>query len=296
MAAGQGRFHYRFIDAWAKLPLWWKFGNASDVATDSQGRIFVLDRGIHPILVFDRDGAFITAWGEGLFRYPHGLYIDNQDFVYVADSFAHLVWKFTLDGQLVRTWGNKDTPSPTYNGLPFNQPTGVSVGPSGCMYVSDGYGNLKVQKFAPDGTFLKSWGKPGSGPGEFAILHNLDVDKDERVYVCDRENRRVQIFDGEGKYLTEWRDLSLPGDIRVKDELVYVVEEGNVGDWAGLGAEYSPGVAILSRDGQILARWKEGELGTKGLLNAHGITVDAKGDIYIAQVESATKVFKFASV
>jgi DNA-binding beta-propeller fold protein YncE len=255
------KFDYKFVDSWGKLPLWWKWGNVTDIATDSHGRIFALDRGAHPVIVFDTDGDFISAWGEGVFRVPHGLYIDSQDYVYVADCSTHLVSKFTSDGQLVREWGTRDGPSATFYGEPFSAPTGVAFGPSGRMYVSDGSGNFKVQVFAPDGSFLKSWGKPGTGPSEFAVVHALDVDLDERVYVCDRENRRIQIFDQEGKYLTAWTGLRLPVDVRVKGNLVYVLEEGN--DWTPSGIRYGPsGVAIFSRDGNVLARWKEGERST----------------------------------
>jgi hypothetical protein len=253
---------------------------------------FVLDRGAHPILVFDSHGAFITSWGEGLFRYPHGLYIDRNDFVYVADSYTHLVWKFTLDGKLVRTWGNKDKPSPTHNGFPFNMPTGVSVGPSGCTYVSDGYGNSKIQKFAPDGSLLKSWGRAGSGPGEFDTVHSLDVDKDERVYVCDRDNRRVQVFDQDGKFLSEWKNLSMPSGVRVRDDRVYVSEEGNHQNWSGTGLDLPPCVTVFSPDGHVLSKWRNGEQGCKNMLEAHGLAVDSKGDVYVAQVYWDTRVFK----
>lgn len=294
-------FDYTFVDDWGKLPLWWKWGNVSDLATDSQGRIFVLDRGAHPVVVFDTDGNFISAWGEGLFRIPHGLYIDSQDYVYVADSTTHLVSKFTPDGRLLREWGSRDAPSPTFYGDPFSAPTGVAFGPSGRMYVSDGYGNFKVQVFAPDGSFLKSWGEPGKGPGQFAVVHSIDVDSDERVYVCDRENRRVQIFDEDGKYLSEWAGLRLPVDIRVKGDLVYVLEEGNDWDPSPTSTKYGPsGVAIFSRDGSVLARWKEGERGTRGMYNLHGLTVDHDDNFYATQIFDSrsnipfkTGIFKF---
>ncbi|MDA4122450.1 MAG: peptidyl-alpha-hydroxyglycine alpha-amidating lyase family protein [Thaumarchaeota archaeon] len=288
-----GERKWSINSAWGDLPLWWRFGNASDLATDSKGRVFVLDRGAHPVLVFDRNGGFISSWGDGLFRYPHGLYIDRRDNVYVADSYTHLVWKFTLDGKLVRTWGNKDVPSPVHNGFPFNMPTGVTVGPSGCMYVSDGYGNSRVQKFAPDGTFLKSWGRPGNGPGEFDTVHSIDVDEDERVYVCDRDNRRVQVFDQDGKFLSEWGGLSMASGVRVRDGLVYVAEEGNHQNWSGLGLDLQPCVSVFSREGKLLSRWKNGEQGCKNMVEAHGLTVDGEGNVYVAQVYWDTRVFKF---
>jgi hypothetical protein len=294
MSQQGGKLEYGFIDSWGKLPLWWKFRSPSDMAIDSQGRIFLLHRGAHPVIVFDGDGNFLTAWGEGLFRVPHGIFIDRNDKVYVADSVTHLVSRFTLDGKLEREWGTRDMPGATFYGEPFNQPTGVAFGPSGCMYVSDGYGNFKVQKFAPDGSFLKSWGKPGTGPGEFSLVHNLDVGPDERVYVCDREGRRVQIFDEEGRYITEWNGLRLPVDVNVKGDLVYVLEEGNDWDTSG-GTKYGPsGVTIFSRDGKILSRWKNGERGTGGMYNIHGIAVDSDDNIYATQIYDGRSTVAYA--
>lgn len=288
-------YDYRFVESWGKLPLWWQWGNVSDLATDSHGRIFALDRGAHPVVVFDSDGNFLSAWGENAnFATVHGLYIDAEDNVYVADCRSHLVSKFTPDGKLLRDWGTRDTPSPTFYGLPFNQPTGVAFGPSGRMYVSDGYGNLKVQVFTPNGDFLKSWGSFGTGPGEFAVVHSLDVDEDERVYVCDRENRRIQIFDEDGRYITEWTGLRLPVDVRVKGDTVYVLEEGNDWDPDPSSPKYGPsGLAIFSRDGKLLARWKEGEKGTKGMYNLHGITVDHDDNVYATQVFDSRSKFPF---
>ncbi len=294
------RFDYKYVPMWGKLPLWWKFGNVSDLATDSQGRIFALDRGAHPIIVLDpRDGGFITAWGEGLFTGAHGLYIDSKDFVYVVDSGHHQVYKFTPDGKLLREWGTRDGPSATFYAEPFSAPTGVAFGPSGKMYVSDGYGNFKVQVFDQEGNFLTSWGSPGTGPGQFAVVHSIDVGPDERVYICDRENRRIQIFDENGKYLTEWGGMNLPVDVRVKGDIVYVLEEGN--DWASSGTMYGPsGVSIFSSDGKLLKRWHEGEHGTVGLFNIHGITVDHEDNIYATQIYDSrsmipypTGIFKF---
>jgi hypothetical protein len=301
MIGAGDKFDYKFQPLWGQLPMWWEWGKTSDMATDSEGRIFILTRGAHPVIVMDHDGKFLTAWGEGQFRAAHGLYIDHQDNVFIADCGYHQVYKFTRDGKLLRAWGTKDGPSATFYGEPFSAPTGVSFGPSGNMYVSDGYGNYKVQVFGPDGNFLRSWGKPGTGPGEFALVHNIDVGPDEKIYVCDRENRRIQIFDENGKYLTEWGGMNLPVDVLVKGDIVYVLEEGN--DWAPGGTMYGPsGVSIFSSDGKLLSRWHEGERGTAGLFNIHGLTVDHNDDLYATQIydKDACKfpfsngVFKFS--
>lgn len=285
MVLGQGEYSYHFTPRWGRLPLWWKFHNCSDLAIDSHERIYVFDRGPHPILVFERDGSFVTAWGEGMFRSPHGIFIDREDSVYVADFSTHVVMKFTAEGKLLMTLGKRDMPSGTYYAEPFNMPTGVTVSPSGKIFVSDGYGNRRVHKFGPDGKLLSSWGQPGSGPGEFALVHNLDMDKNGRVYVCDRENGRIQIFDEYGKFITQWGDLHLPADIRIVNDVAYVAEQGLTS---------APRISIFALDGSLLSRWG-GEKEAEGvILDPHGICVDSQGVVYVTQVDQNIQVYTFS--
>ena len=186
--------------------------------------------------------------------------------------------KYSQDGRLILTLGNRDLAGATFYGEVFNMPTGVAVAPDGSIYVSDGYGNYKVQKFSPEGKWLKSWGKFGTGPGEFALVHGVEVDNDGRVYVADRENGRVQIFDGEGKYISEWRDMRLPGSIHIVDDIAYVVEQGET---AG-----APRIDVFSLDGKLLSRWSnESEEEKETLWLPHGIDTDSHGDIYVAELD-----------
>jgi DNA-binding beta-propeller fold protein YncE len=279
MVVGNGPFTYTFEANWAKLPLWWRFRSCSDVAIDSKDRVFVLDRGTHPVIVLDTDGNFLSCWGEGLFRFGHSIYLDRNDFVWTSDCHTQLVMKFTQDGQLLQTIGNKDVPGTTYYGIPFNMPTGVAVSPSGFIYVADGYGNYKVHKYSPEGVHLGSWGSPGTGPGQFALVHYLDVDDQNNVYVCDRENGRIQVFDENGKYLSEWRGLNEPSKILVRGNTAYVVEQGV--------PLRSGRVSIFSLDGKLLSRWANDEEGGKGTLEPfpHGISVDSRGDVYVAELD-----------
>jgi sugar lactone lactonase YvrE len=267
------------VASWPRLPAYWRLREVSDVAIDSSDRVWVLHRGDHPVMAFGRDGDFITSWGDGLFRGPHGIYVGADDSVFIVDRYAHVVMKFSMSGELLLTLGENDHPSPTYDGLPFNMPTSVALTPSGDMYVADGYGNRRVHKFSPDGELVLSWGEPGRAAGQFALVHNLTLDRQGHVYVCDRENNRIQIFDSEGVFLAEWTDCRLPQDVYIaSDGLAYVAEKGTTAD---LGAR----ITVRDSKGTILSTWNE------GLMRPHGIWVNSKGDVYVADLAGSVHMF-----
>ncbi|HIA74884.1 MAG TPA: 6-bladed beta-propeller, partial [Dehalococcoidia bacterium] len=188
--------------------------------------------------------------------------------------------------EALRTLGEKLAPSPSFQGLPFNMPSGLAISPSGELYVSDGYGGHRVHKFSADGELLLSWGKQGTGPGEFALLHNIWVDQRERVIICDRENNRIQLFNSDGGFLEEWTDLSSPGDVWIHEDHIYCIEQGPRG-----------GVSIWTLDGDIVSRWKIDEDPGKGsITDGHGITVDLEGSIYVTEIGTGERVSKFVRV
>src|SRR5262245_6307445 len=207
-------FTYFADDRWAKLPSDWRWNEVAAVAVDSRDRVFVFHRGEHPVIVFERDGTFLTSWGEGLFARPHGLTIGPDDSVYCSDDLGHTVRKFTPDGRLLMTLGTgqpSDTGATSMDyrtvqraGPPFHYPTNLAICADGDLYLSAGYGNARVHKFSPDGCLLCAWGEPGAGPGQFHLPHGIAVDPRGTVYVADRENSRVQLFSPEGEYLAEW--------------------------------------------------------------------------------------------
>ena len=173
---GTGTYRYRFERDWAKLPRGWSFSSPTRAdrppstcvrgAATANGEILVLSRSAHPVMVFDAEGQFVTSWGEGCFlSFVHGLSLHPAGNVWIADSGRHEVTEHAADGRLIRTLGDREVPAPTYYGRPFNMPTGVAFARAGDMYVSDGYGNRRVHRFAPDGTLKHSWGEAGSGPG-----------------------------------------------------------------------------------------------------------------------------------
>ena len=207
-----------------------------------------------------------------------------------------------MDGELLLTLGTRGRPSDTgYDGAayatiaragpPFNRPTNLAVAPSGDLYVTDGYGNARVHRFAADGRLVRSWGAPGGGPGEFRIPHGIAVLADGRVLVTDRENDRIQVFDPDGRHLTEWRDIQRPTQLCVgPDGLLYVSElwwrKGQRSERFGeITADRYGRVSALRDDGTVVARWGGSAPGTAGGFTApHGIAVDSRGDVYVAEV------------
>ena len=285
MAFGTGDHRYEVADLWAKRPSGWTFVDVVGVAIDSQDNVYVFNRGAHPVMVFDREGNFLHAWGEGVFTRPHGITIGPDDSVYCSDDKDHTVRKCTTEGRVLMTLGTPNMYSDTgytgrdyrtikRGGPPFNRPTKVALGPSGEIYVSDGYGNARVHKFSPEGELLFSWGEPGDSPGQFNLPHSVVVDKQGRVYVADRENNRIQLFTSDGEFISLWGDLLRPDDICLDtDQTLYV-------------AELSHRVSIFDLDGRLLARWGDDEpnLDAGHFVSPHGTAVDSRGDLYVGEV------------
>lgn len=303
MKVGSGNFSYHAEARWARLPAGWSFVEVAGVAADSKGRVYVFNRGEHPVIVLDRDGNFLGSWGERMFRRPHGIFLGPDDAVYCVDDQDHTVKKFTVDGRLLLTLGLSGQPSDTgvrgsdYRTIqraapPFHFPTNVALSPLGEMYVSDGYGNARVHKFSPRGDLLFSWGEPGSGPGQFQLPHGIAVSSDGTVFVADRESSRLQLFSPEGKFLAEWPGVARPCQvfIDVRGD-VYVAELGyRAGMWPGVSppAPDATGgrVSIFDREGKVQARWGGGEnpCAPGDFFAPHDIWVDSRGDVYVGEV------------
>ena len=295
--------HFSASDRWARVPGGWGWTEVAAVATDSRDRVFVFNRGEHPVMVFDPDGTFITAWGEGVFARPHGITIGPDDAVYCTDDLDHTVRKFTPDGRLLLTLGTSGTPGDTgatgidyrtirHAGPPFYFPTNVAVSPGGDRYVTDGYGNARVHQFSAQGRLLHSWGSPGAGPGQFHVPHGIAIDGLGRVCVADRENSRIQFFSPEGEFLETWADIARPCQIACDASgNLLVAELGyRAGMWPGTTAPF-PGatggrVTLLDPHGRPLARWGGGDTPTAAgdFFAPHDICVDSRGDFYVAEV------------
>ena len=268
---GTGDHVYEVIYPFGKLPAGMTFGNTSHVAVDSSDRVHVFQRKDPPVLVFDGDGNLLTTWGDGQIFDAHGVYITPGDDIFLLDRDAHELLKFDINGKVLLRLGNRERPS--LHG-PFNHPADVAVSTSGEIFVADGYGNSRVHRFAADGEHLGSWGSQGGGPGEFTTPHGIWVDHRDRVYVCDRENNRVQIFSVEGDYITEWRDFFHPMDIFMDSKGTFYV------------TDQVPRITMLDSDGVLTSRGRTP-------FNGHGMWIDSRGNIYSAgNADGVTKYVK----
>ena len=285
---GSGRFTYEIAIDWERLPPGYSWTDAAAVATDSQDRVYVFNRGEHPMIVFDSEGNFIKSWGEGVFTRAHGLTFAPDGTLYCTDDGDHTVRKCTLDGEVLMTIGTPGQAADLYGGQPFNRCTHVAIDPrTGDLYVSDGYGNAKVHKYSPDGKLLFSWGEPGTDPGQFNIVHNIATDGNGYVYVADRENHRVQVFDSQGRYETQWVNLHRPCALYISDEQhVYI---GELGYGMSVNRDHpniGPRITVMDTSGERLA--VVGHLGfgqdVGQFMAPHGLCLDSRDNIYVGEV------------
>ena len=289
MIVGNGRFKYRVNAEWAKLPDGWSFKEVGGVGVDGNDNVYVFNRGEHPMMVFDRDGNFLNSWGEGLWPRAHGIHIGPDDSLYMTDDGAHCVRKCTTDGKILFEIGIPGKPAAFMSGEPFHRCTHTALSPKGEIYVSDGYGNARVHKYSPDGKLLLSWGEPGTDPGQFNIAHNICTDADGWVYVADRENHRVQVFDGNGKYETQWNNLHRPCGLYMPYSHHPVCYIGELGPGMAVNRN-SPNlgarVSIVDHEGKLLARIGDPHpgLAPTQFLGPHGMAVDSRGDVYVGEV------------
>jgi DNA-binding beta-propeller fold protein YncE len=289
---GENSFQFRASgDNWGKLPEGWQYKEGTAVAVDSRDQIYVFNRGTCPMIVLNPDGDILRTWGEGVFTNPHGVTIAPDDTVFCVDNGDSTVRRFSPTGELLMTLGTPNQPSPKMSGEPFCVPAHVAFDKrTGDFYVADGYSNARVHKFSPSGKLLFSWGESGTGKGQFNIVHNIVVDNEGWVYVADRENHRIQIFSSDGKYETQWGDLSRVAAICIDDrsgeELVYIGEYFCGIATNDIGSDLGPRVTIMDTKGNVLARVGRESYGEQPgrFYSPHGIAVDSKGDIYVAEV------------
>ena len=239
------------------------------IGIDSKGRVYATaGKGEKGVLVFNAAGKVVDSWGKG-FVDKHGLRVID-DKVWVTDRERHIVMQFTPDGKLVRTLGTDGKSGLGEN--EFNKPSDVAIGSGGDIYVSDGYANSRVMRFGAGGEFKQSWGKKGDGRGEFDLVHNIVIDKKGRVYIADRENERVQIFDANGKFLEQWKHVGKPFGLYIDDKMNVYITDGE-----------SNNVYVVSERGKVLSKFGKTGGGPGEFKMAHSITVDKKGNIYVAE-------------
>ena len=267
-----GERRYRVERRWCRASADEPLGFVSDLIVDSEGFVHVGHRGTDsPVLVFDPAGDFVRSWGKGVIADVHYMSINEDDLILLADRDAHQILAFDADGALRFSLGERHNPRLQ---APFNHPTAASMASDGDIYVSDGYGNSAVHRFSRDRALRQTWGGRGTRSGEFTTPHCVWVDGRDRVYVADRENNRLQIFDRDGAHVAEWGDFYHPMKIFVDDcGRVFVTDQ-------------IPRISMLDAAGKLLGR-------CRGAINgAHGLWGDRAGNLYLAELppEQVTKL------
>jgi sugar lactone lactonase YvrE len=291
---------YRTIADWAKLPAGRTWGATAGVAVDRHDNIWVAERcgantcvgsDLPPILEFNTSGKLLKSFGAGMFVFPHGIAVDKDGNVWVTDGQGkdgkgQQIFKFSPDGKVLMTLGKAgvagDGPDT------FNQPSAVAIAPNGDIFVADGHGgnsNARIVKFTKDGKFIRTWGKKGTAPGDFDIPHCLAFDSKGHLYVGDRNNNRIQIFDQDGNYISELKQYSRPSGIFIdKNDTIYVadsesesVSKNHYGWKRGIRGGNL-------KDGSVTAFIPDPVAVATGTSSAEGVAVDSKGVIYGAEV------------
>jgi DNA-binding beta-propeller fold protein YncE len=262
---------YRVVADFFHQPDGMTVGEASGVALNSKGHIFLFQRATPMLSEYDEHGTYLRSIGEGLFTHPHGLRIDGEDNLWTTDDGSHVVLKLSPAGRVLLVLGRKNVAAES--DWLFNQPTDVAFAKNGDIYVSDGYGNSRVVKFDREGKFLKAWGTYGTGPGEFNLPHSVAVDREGNVYVGDRENKRIQIFDADGKFLKEWDGIGYPyGLFITADQHVWMIDGG-----------YDR-IVELDQNGKILGALGEPGHAPGQFAWGHFLAIGKDGKIYAADV------------
>lgn len=290
---------YRTTRDWGQLPpgVTWAAVTAIEPAPD--GTIYVVHRCVNnscegrtepPILVFDASGRLLRSFGQGLMNFPHGGTVDAEGNLWMTDArggngIGHQAIKFSPQGRVLMTLGTKGVSGsgPAH----FDQPTDVVVAPNGDLFVTDSHRdgtNNRVVHFRRDGTFVKEWGTKGAGPGQFSEPHTIAMDSRGRLFVGDRENNRIQIFDQSGRFLEQWRQFGRPSGIAITtDDTIYVADSESGG--RDTGAHELPGIKKgirigSARTGVVTAFIEDMEPLAVEHAGAEGVGVDAAGHVY----------------
>ena len=289
--------------AWPKKPATVTWGDVPGVAVDAKDNVWIFTRHAPNLQIYSPDGQLLKTWPDLEHKSAHHLKFDGAGNVWMADVGLHTVRKFSPDGKLLLTLG-----TPGVEGVDeshFNKPTDMAIAPSGDIFVSDGYGNNRVVHFDKDGKFVKAWGKLGAGPGEFNLPHAIAMDSKGRLYVADRSNARIQVFDQKGTFLEQWRNLIVPWGLWMtpQDELWACGSSPTVHHNAQGMTGIPPHDQVLIRfdpSGKVLQLWCP-KLGVEGQEKpgetdwVHGVAMDSKGNLFVGDIKGK-RVQKFVPV
>jgi DNA-binding beta-propeller fold protein YncE len=272
---------YLAVENGLVLPEGMKMGAPSSVAFDARGHMLVFNRGPHPLIEFDAHGSFVRAFGEGIYVRPHGMRLDSQGNIWTTDVAGHIVMKMSPAGEVLLTLGTRGQPGnwdEAANSHLLYEPADIAFAPSGDVLVVQGHGRGegRVLRFDKTGRFIKSWGGKGTAPGEFDQPHSILVNQQGQILVADRENRRVQLFDLDGRLLKMWKFAGLPcGLLLGPDGQVY------------LATGFSGQILRLNGNGKAVAMMGQPGKGLGEFGEAHYLTISPGGDLYVADTINA---------
>jgi len=308
---------YRPAVSWGQLPEGRKWGSSASVSVAPDGTIWVVDRcgqsgaggatcgganaNVNPVFQFDTSGRLLKAFGAGMFVSPHKMSVDKEGNLWLADNGGHQVFKLDQNGKVLLTLGKKGVAGAGLD--EFDAPTDVAIAPNGDIFVGDGHsgggmatGNARIVKLDKNGKFLKTWGKKGMGPGEFDVVHTLAFDSRGRLFVGDRQNNRLQIFDQDGKFIAQWFQFGRPSGIYIdRNDVIYVADSEsrdgrtNTGRFALAPTGY--GYNLGAQRGIRIGSAKDGSVKSfipdpcsypyaGGSSMAEGVTTDSEGNVY----------------
>jgi DNA-binding beta-propeller fold protein YncE len=267
LRAGWSEFEYDVEPSWARPAKGIELGPVTAVAAGA-GRVYVCHRLQPAVLVFDAAGSPLGSLGADLITDPHGITMDREGNVYVADRDRHVVVVFDANGNVVRELGSRNHAAQE---SPFNHPADVAVAGDGTIFVADGYGNSRVHVFTTGGDLIRSWGVHGHDSGAFRVPHGIAVGDDGRVYVADRENDRVQVFDAEGRLLDVWGGFTGATDVSIDDAGHIVV------------SDHVPTLTMLTPQGEVVFR-------IRSYHDTHAICCEPRGRIFVASTSGRALV------
>ena len=301
-----GQVNYELVNTWPELGKEFNLSQPTGIGIDKDDHIFVFHRAgrkwttpfpdslisQNTVLELDNEsGKIINSWGANYFIMPHGLTVDKQNNIWVTDVGLHQIFKFSHEGNLLMKLGVAKVPG--NDSIHFNLPTDIAVADDGSFYVSDGYGNSRVVKFSSTGKYIKAWGTYGNKPGEFMIPHGIAINQKNTLYVADRQNNRVQLFDTSGNFLKE-----LKNDVQVEQLPSIAIDKAD----HLFAIDYDPTKKMDSTvNGSTIFEFDSSHasnhFGATGSANRtscwfHDIAIDSKGNIYVGDI-IGLKVLKF---
>lgn len=299
---------YELVKDWPNLPKDLKLGNPTGIGIDTNQNIVVFHRAKREwpllksmpkkliadktILIINKnDGKLLKSWGENLFIMPHGLKVDNQNNIWVTDVGLNQIFKFSHDGKLLLKLGEAGIAGD--DSLHFNKPTDIAITKSGSFYVSDGYGNSRIIKFSSSGKYLFEWGSKGDKENQFRTPHGISLDRDKNVYVADRENKRIQIFDSTGKFKNQYADNSFGAICAVifdKSKL-FAVDDLTFLKIKHRGSD----IFIFDTSGKLQTRFGRSNADMDKISWYHDLTVDSEENIYVGDI-LGNRIQKFRKI